>query len=454
MTKNKQKFEALIGQVEVWRQELGVPGAAFGLIVEDEEFTVGLGVTSVENPLPVNEQTIFQIGSITKTVTATLMMRLVEQGKLDLDAPVRKYLPDFKVKDETVSETITVRHLITHSAGWVGDVFTDTGMSDDALPKYIAAMADLEQLAPPDTAISYNNAAFCVAGGVIEAVTGQKFEQAMQELIFEPLELNRSFFYPHDVMVHRFVVGHRVGKADDTENPQETQTLSPWPLPRAINPAGGIACDIRDLLKYGRYHLGNGKPLLTADSLEKMHTPVTHFNDDVSVGLAWIIREIGGIKTLGHTGGTVGQLSLLMLIPEHNAVMAITTNAENGSTLNTRFNKYVLKEFFGVEVPEPQPIESSIEQLAEYAGKYSRPLLDIDLKLEGEELKAYITVNSGLPNDDPAPSPPPMTLVRCGEDQLLVVDGAMKDVKGDIIRDETGTIRYLRLGSRINPRVD
>lgn len=450
MGENQQKFEALQGQVEAWRQELGIPGVAFGLIIGDEQFTSGLGVTSSQNPLLVNDETIFQIGSITKTVTATLMMRLVEQGKLDLDKPVQAYLPDFHVRDEAVSKSVTVRHLITHSAGWVGDFFIDTGTNDDAVKKYVDDMADLEQLAPLDTAISYNNASFCVAGLIIEVVTGKTFEQAIQDMIFDPLEMNQSFFFPRHIMLERFVVGHRVSDTDAT-----AKTLSPWPIPRASNAAGGIACSIKDLLTYGRFHIGDGGTVLSTTSLKQMHSPRTYINDYLgSVCLAWFMRDFDGVQALSHTGGTVGQISLLTVIPEHNAVFAMVTNAENGGALTGKFYSHVLKEYFGLTVPEAKPIQSTVKVLSEYVGTYSRPLMDIALTLKDDELFAHITLNGGLPNDDPISSPPPARIERCGEDQLIVLEGRFKNTRADILRDESGTIRHFRFGSRINPRVE
>ena len=450
MTDNQRKFESIIGQVEALRAELGVPGTVFGVLVGDEEYIEGKGVTNHNHPLTVTNETIGQIGSITKTVVATAMMRLVEQGKLDLDATVRTYLPDFRVQDEDVSEHVTVRHLITHSAGWTGDVFVDTGSNDDAVQKYVEKMVDLPQLAPLDTAISYNNAAFCVAGYVIEAITDKTFEQAMQELIFDPLGMEHSFFFPHDVMTHRFLVGHNVKSEDEK---CETTVLTPWAIPRSANAAGGISCHIKDLFKYARCHLGDGQPLLKSESIKAMHTVRTPINDYLGgIGLAWFIRDINGIRTLSHTGGTIGQLSILMLIPEHNMALAMLTNAGNGGVMTAKYAKMVLKTFLDIEEPQPEAIEASNEQLSEYVGIYSRPFMDVELKMETDQLKMCVNLKDSLgPNVHPPQ--PPAAVALCGKDQLLVLEGDMKNVRGDILRNEAGEILYLRLGSRINPRI-
>jgi CubicO group peptidase (beta-lactamase class C family) len=228
-----------------------VPGVSVGILHRGEAATAGFGVTSVAHPLVVTDETLFQIGSITKTFTGTAIMRLVETDKLDLDATVRTYLPDFRVADEAASAQATVRHLLTHMGGWVGDLFHDTGAGNDALASYVAAMADLEQLAPIGTVWSYNNAAFCLAGRIIEVVMEQSYREALKALVLEPLKLRNSYLNPVDVMTHRFAVGHNVGE----DGPQ---IAHPWPIPRASNPAGGIACDVRDLLRYARFHLGDG----------------------------------------------------------------------------------------------------------------------------------------------------------------------------------------------------
>src|SRR5215213_3644320 len=127
------KFRRISKKIVSEMKRLRVPGVAVGIYHKGNEFTAGFGVTSLEHPLPVIADTLFQTGSISKTFTGTLLMMLVEQGKVDLDAPVRKYIRDFKVKDKQVSKKVTVRHLLTHMGGWVGDYFNDFGNGDDAL---------------------------------------------------------------------------------------------------------------------------------------------------------------------------------------------------------------------------------------------------------------------------------------------------------------------------------
>jgi len=438
---------------EVMEQK-GVPGVAVGILRQDEIVTAGFGVTNVDHPLPVTAETLFQIGSITKTFTGTAVMRLVEMGKLDLDATVRTYLPDFKVADETAASQATIRHLLTHTGGWVGDFFDDTGAGDDALPRYIDGMADLEQLAPMGTIFSYNNAGFSVAGRVIEVVTGKSYRAALKELVLEPLGLENSYFDPGDVMTHRFAVGHNVTEETGA------QVARPWPLPRSVYPAGGITCPVGDLLRYARFHLGDGATedgtrLLKPESLSQMGAPQAPIWRDEAVGLAWFINDECGARRLLHGGGTMGQVSLLTLVPEHNFAIAVFTNANRGGFVTRSVTHYALKECLGLKAPDPAPLESSEEELAPYIGRYARPFAEIELGLLGGRLVGQVTPKGGFPAKDspPPPTPPPMSLALCEKDRLLVLDGPYKDMRPEIVRRPDGSIGWLRLGC-IHKRVE
>src|SRR5829696_3425339 len=151
-------FRWLDAKVEAAMAQLQIPGVAVGVYYQGQEYVRGYGVTNVDYPRPVDENTLFRIGSTTKTFTGTTTMRLVEQGLLDLNAPVRTYLPTLKLADPA-AERVTVRQLLNHSAGWVGDDFADLGRGEGALARYVAGMQQLPQLTPPGTVFAYNNAA-------------------------------------------------------------------------------------------------------------------------------------------------------------------------------------------------------------------------------------------------------------------------------------------------------
>ena len=432
-----------------------IPGAAVGIAHGDETLTAGFSVTSVENPLPVTGTTLFQIGSITKTFVGTAIMRLVERGTLDLDATVRTYIPDFQVSDGAAAAGATVRHLLTHTGGWAGDFFHSTGDGSDALARYVADMANLPQLAPLGAHWSYNNAAFTVAGRIIELVTGQGFETALKELVLEPLSLEQAFLGPGDVITRRFAVGHHDGE----DGPEVAR---PWVLGRATSPMGGLVCHAQDMLRYARFHLGDGRAesgsaqeqLLSAGSLALMQSPqVTLWGTD-AWGLPWSIAETGGARQLSHGGGTNGQISLLALVPERDFALVVLTNADRGGKLADEVRRWVLREYLDLEDPKPEASEAREEDLAQYAGRYRGYFSDWELGMLNGRLVGQVVHKRGFPNETvpPPPAPPPVTLALCERDRLLVLDGPRKGDRGDVVRREDGAIGWLRAGGRLHVR--
>jgi CubicO group peptidase (beta-lactamase class C family) len=452
MSSHEAHWDRLKEFVAQVMEERGVPGVAVGVLHEGEIVADGFGVTNVDHPLPVTDETLFQIGSITKTFTGTAIMRLVEMDKLDLDAPVRTYLPEFKVVDEAASAQATIRHLLTHTVGWAGDYFDDTGAGDDALARYVVAMVGLEQLAPIGAFMSYNNAGFSLAGRIIEVASEKSYEAALKELVLEPLGLEHTYFDPGDVMTHRFVVGHFVSGGG-------AQVARPWPLPRSAYPAGGIACRVHDLLRYARFHLGDGMAddetrLLSSESMAQMRSPQVTVWGPEAWGLTWAIEEIEGTRQISHGGGTTGQVSLLALIPEHDFAIAIFTNADPGGFVTEDVRRFALKQYLGLEVPDPAPIEADEEELASYVGRYSRPFSEIELGMLCGRLVAQMVYTGSFPTQDvlPPPAPPPTSLALCEKDRLLVLDGPFKDAKMEILRKPDGSIGWLRSSGRVNVR--
>src|SRR5215212_3233377 len=339
---------------------LKIPGVAIGVIAGDREHARGFGVTNVDHPLPVDTDTRFQIGSTTKTFTGTTIMRLVEQGKLDLGAPVRTYLPDFRVADSEVSGAVQLRHLVTHTAGWYDAALQETGDGDDALTHFVAGMADRPQIAPLGEYFSYNNGAVCLAGRVIEAVTGQTYEAAVTELVLEPLGLTQSSFFPEEIMTKAFAVGHG---APPDEPHGEPVVLAPWALPRSANPAGGLIASVNDMLRYARFHLGdgaaNGTRLLSAESLRRMQTPLGPGGSVPglgeirleAVGVSWMLWSRGGVRIVAHPGGTNGQQSTFSLVPERGFAVTVLTNAQSGLLLGFEVTDWALDRFLGLQPP-------------------------------------------------------------------------------------------------------
>jgi CubicO group peptidase (beta-lactamase class C family) len=424
-------------------EETQTPGVAVGLLHEGEEQVAGFGVTSLENPLVVTPDTLFQIGSITKTFTGTTAMRLVERGALDLDAPLRAYLPELKLSDEDVAARVTMRHVLTHTGGWVGDYFDDLGSGDDALSRICESMSTLPQLTPLGEVWSYNNAGFYLAGRVIEVLSGKPYEEAVHELVLEPLGLEQTFFALDDVMTRRFAVGHT--RNDDGPPP----VARPWGIGRAHHPAGGLASTVRDLLRFARFHLGDGEGVMSRATLDEMQTSQLEVGSIFEhVGITWSISDRTGVRTVGHGGGTNGQISLFFFAPEHDFACAVLTNHQRGGEVTVAARGAALRAIGGKE-SEREAIDLDAEA---YLGNYTSALFDVELRQENGRLVLAMTGKGGFPKKDspPMPSPPPVTVAFYAPDRVFVTEGPPGEA--EFLRAPDGTIAWFRVGGRIMSR--
>lgn len=438
------------------RQEmrrLGVPGVAVGLLHGHHTHMAGLGVTSVENPLPVTADTLFQIGSTSKTFTGTAIMRLVEMGQIDLDETVVTYVPELRLADPQAQATVTVRHLLTHMGGWAGDYFSETGSGDDALSRYVAEMADLPQVVGVGTLWSYNNAGFSLAGRVIEAVTGRPFEDAMQALVLDPMGLANSFFYANDVISRRFAVGHRV---DAEHGPQVER---PWALTRSAHAAGGISSSVRDQLTYADFHLGDGaaasgERLLSSATMQQMQTSLHAANLGREMGLSWLLKSVDGVPIVMHGGATNGQMSAFLMVPSREFAITILTNGEEGGLLHDNAVNWALDHYLNLREPELIHESRSEADLAPYLGRYDALMTTLELYLKDGGLMIQATPKGGFPDkDSPAgPVPPPSRAAFFGKDTLVALDEPMVNAKVEFLRDEGGAIIWLRT-SRLHRRL-
>ena len=427
-----------------------VPGVAIGMLRADELDVAAFGVTSVEHPLPVDGDTLFQIASVTKTMTATVIMRLIERGALDLDAPVRRYIPAFRLRDAAAQERATVRHLVTHTGGWLGDCFADFGNGDDALERYVAAMAELEQITPLGEIWHYSNSSFALLGRLIEVVTGKTYEAATRELLFVPLGITRSCFSAGEAITHRVAVGHVIVDEKPT-------VARPWAFPRAATPVGGIVSTANDLMRYARFHLGDGRApdgarLLSRESLDLMRTPLADADLDRKVGVSWFIRSVGGVRLQYHGGVAIGQQGVLMLAPDRGEAITVQTNSARGGLLHQDVTTWWQRQRLKLNVPEPVYIELETARYKEYADRYRAELSDAELELSDTGL-VYRTFSHNKLNVQPKPpDPPPSRVAFTSDARFTLLDGPLKDTRGEFLRGPDGMVRYLRVGGRVYRR--
>jgi CubicO group peptidase (beta-lactamase class C family) len=451
------KFDAIAALAEAKMREYRVPGVAIGILDNGVLTTRGLGVTNLEDPLPVTGHTVFPIASISKTFAATMVMRLVEQGKIDLKAPVRKYLPDFKVRDENVSREVTVWNLLTHTAGWEGQV-SGPERGDETLRNFVATvMPDLMQVAPSAAAWSYNNAGFSVSGRVIEAVTGTSINRAVRDLVFTPLGLAHAGSTAGEFIVNRFAAGHGI---------RDNAAFLQRPFSPSVSvTAGGVGLCITDLLGYATFHLGDGtnnkgERVLSRASLEMMRTPQLHKQGtDDDIGLAWHLRNVGPLRVAAHGGTLAGHILLLEIVPERNFAIGILTNSINGWRLIQDVEREALKTYHGATFPKNHAIAHrglvetlpNVEPLAQqpdpapYVGRYLRPMNAVSVRVEGGKLIVQENPNNGDPR-------PVMPIAFFGPDRAVVTDGNDRGQSIEFVRDAKGNVNWVRVVGRVAVR--
>jgi len=440
--KFKQLCEILLAEMK----RIKIPGASIGVWHQGKELIAGFGKTSIEHPLPITAETLFQIGSNTKPMVATAVMRLVETGKLDLNNPVKTYLPELTLKDKNVQEKVTMRHLLNHTSGWEGDYFNDFGSGNDALEKMISAITDLNQMTTLGEIWSYNNAAFYIAGRVIEVLTRKPFEAALKELVFEPLGMDMSFFYPDDIMItHRFAIGH------DLVN-KKNKVARPWAIPRASAPAGGVVATAHDMLTFARFHMGNGNGLLKKSSIKEMQKPTVSTGNE-QMGISWFVNDIEGTRVIFHGGATNGQNSGFWFIPKNDFALVLLTNSSETQT--ERIFTQALKIYFDLVKPPPRPLELPEEMLQALTGKYENIEVILTVSLKEGEMWVEYEHKGGFPTPDspPLPVPPPMRIGLYETDKIITLDEPLKDRQGEFLRAPDGTLTWFRYGSRIHKKI-
>ncbi|MFF2393769.1 serine hydrolase domain-containing protein [Nocardia sp. NPDC058114] len=430
--------------------EFGIPGLAVGVFADGHEIFATHGVTGIDNPLPITPDTLFAAGSITKPVTATALMRLVAEGRIDLNATVQQYVPEF-----TASTDITVGALLNHTSGLDWNLLVDTGEGDDALAEFARRLSDLPPIGKPGERSSYSQAGFNLLGRVIETVTGQSFERAVHDLVLAPVGMDNSVFQLSDVMTRRFAIGHELG-AD-----HEMSVVRPWKGNRANNPGGGLATTVADQLRWMRVHLGKSDVLPT-DMLARMQEPTVQLRASSlgdAIGQCWFVRDIDGVRTIGHGGSGFGQFAELLLVPERDFAVVVMANAgPDGIACNQRIVRWVLAHYLGIDDVDPAPLPFDAAAAAELVGRYEIDAMTFDITATPSSLVLEVRIKPELraaAGQDLPPDHAPFDvgLLPGAGDEYIVTSGAFVGQRGYFSRDEDGGVIGVDLAGRLFTRI-
>jgi CubicO group peptidase (beta-lactamase class C family) len=445
-------------RLATWIERYRVPGAELAWMHGDDVQTAAAGVTNVETEAPVRTDTLFQIGSITKVYTTTLIMQLADEGRIALEAPASTYLPGLRFGDGGEDAAITIRRLLTHTSGVDGDFFEDFGRGDDCVERYVAGTAKLTQLFPPGSMWSYCNAGFVVLGRIIETLTGMAWDAALRTRLLDRIGADHTVTLPEEAMLRSVSAGHRVTPSLGVE------LARPWHMTRGAGPAGSTPMStVGDLLKFAKMHIDggvarDGQRVLSEASVRQMQReqfdlPPAPGEGARHWGLGWMLFDWGGRRVIGHDGGTIGQMSSLRILPDEGFAVALLTNSLGGGLLAGRVMRWLFAETMGVEMPpRPQPPATPpAMDLAPYTGVYRR--LGFELTVSERDGGLMIETQAIESLADSAMLPPsPLTPV----DQSLFL---MRDFTGQYQPvvfsgfDDAGRPRYL-FNMRVARRAD
>jgi CubicO group peptidase (beta-lactamase class C family) len=438
-----------------WARQARVPGAALGIWADGQEVLAACGVLNTATRVRVSTGSLFQVGSITKLWTATMIMQLIEEGLLSLDTTVAHALPGQRLGAADVADQVTVTHLLTHTSGIDGDIFTDTGRGDDCVERYVDLLDRASSAFPPGGGYSYCNSGWVLLGRIIEVLDGRSWDDSLRERLCEPLELAQTVTLPEEAILHRTAVGHRRGGA----------RVRVWGLPRSVGPAGLITTAPHDLLMFARLHLDggltpDGKRLLSEASVAAMHQPRAAIPDfglpGGAIGLGWRVDQWDGRAIIGHDGDTVGQSAYLRIDPQARVAACLLTNSGQSGSLYRAVFTEVFGDLAGVGMPaSPQPTtqDAGNPDLVRLTGRYERTSRRLDVSVRDGRLHVILTPTGELATlTDSAP----MELSLCPADAsgLNFVcrshdDQPWSPLTFGWLADGTP---YLFLGGRVTPR--
>jgi CubicO group peptidase (beta-lactamase class C family) len=372
--------------------ENDVPGAALAVLHMGQLTQAVHGVLNRSTRVRVTTDSVFQIGSVTKVFTATLVMQLVDEGLLDLDTPVVSYLPDFRTQDPSLSQLITPRHLLLHTAGFEGDLFVDTGAGTEALARLMPAIAEAVQFSRPGVLYSYSNAGYCVLGRLVEVLHDTTFDEALRSRIAQPLGLRRFACDAEEAILFRAAAGHLRPAAG-----VKPEVVDQWSLVRSGAPAGTrLSMSAADLVRFSTVHLGSGSQppaaVLSQESVALMQQPhldvAALLQPLVARGFGWGVYPATNGPVIGHAGATLGQYAFLRLVPGQDLAVALLTNGGEAGAVALPLMAEVLHELAAVSVhdatPAPAPRASTRTVSQRCLGSYAASLFTIEISTDYE----------------------------------------------------------------------
>jgi CubicO group peptidase (beta-lactamase class C family) len=324
----QQKLQPLL---EKLLREQKLPGFTLAVVKDDKVvYAAGFGVKNLKRKDDViTTRSLFHMASITKTFVATSIMQLVESGKIDLDSPVVKYLPYFRMADERY-KVITVRQMVTHTSG-IPDVldyeWNKPQYDEGALERYVRSLSDVKLEFAPGERFEYSNMAFEILGDVIAKASGESFESYVQNHILTPLGMKDSTLLIKQADPKLLAWGHEL---DENGNPFPSKV---YPYNRIHSPSSDLHSNVLDMTRWAIANMNRGElggvRVLSASTYDLMWKPSGEFGGKPSpVGISWFVDDYRGNKMVSHRGGDIGFRTFLAMLPEKKIAVVWMANGE------------------------------------------------------------------------------------------------------------------------------
>ena len=446
--------------------EHGVPGASVSVLLDGEIINAAAGVVNVRTGVGVRPESPFMIQSTTKVWTATLVMQLLDDGLVDLDHPVTRYLPGFRTADRQASSEVTIRHLLTHTGGFEGDIWAPTSSGDDALERFVTEhVSQADQHFEPGRFFSYCSAGMGVLGRVVEVLRGTTYNRALRRFLTDPLGLDEVVADVGEAPAYRTAIGHVPAGPGAQLWPLRT-----WAVMPPSNPAAGnqLAMSARALITFAGMHLADGlapdgRRLLSARSARVMrepHVDIRPLTDrGAKQGLGWRLTAAPHIAE--HGGDAPGSGSMFRLAPEDGVAIAALANGGDMSALFATLSEELFDDLAGLKTPAPHPVPdvAPVADVDRYCGRYELRNQIAEVTVD-ESGRLWLTTNdrndavamAALAGEDLEPRV--RELRRAGGETFvcLAPDGRSAGVVEFVETDPQGRARYLHDG-RAAPRV-
>ncbi|MFI0463245.1 serine hydrolase [Saccharopolyspora sp. 5N102] len=439
--------------------EYGIPSAAIGVLHGGELAELAVGVKNVETREPVTTDTVYQCGSMTKTWTALAFMQLVDEGKVDLDEPVRTYLPGFKVADPETSAKVTPRHLLCHTNG-IEEAYGDPGEDDDVYERMVENIAGAPQVFPVGHTHGYSAAlGYAILARILEVHDGKRWDDVMRDRLFDPMGLTSTSSRREQVDETRAATGHLIRSLE--EGPIVTPVDY---LPRAFGPGGGITSTPREVLAMAHVLLregtaANGKRIVSAESIREMMRSRAPVPDPYMFGPEWALGLIAcdwhGETAYAADGSTIGQNARLRILPDSNTAIAMLTNGGPRESFYRAVFNEILTDLGTVTVPGlPAPDATRNLDLSGYVGVYERPGARYEVSAGGGRLHLTLVLDPMQAEFLQKPDRIRYELLPVSETNFLMPPAdSLEDTQTVAIYDfADGAARYLHTNCRVNPR--